>query len=187
MDTFRWISVVFSMILGLGVARLLTSAAATFRARHQATMDWIPLAWAGFIFLQQISFWWSLEELATIMTHWSFASFLLLVGLVLALFLAAALILPPSEIPAGESLRAYFEADGRWGLLAVSLFNGLAILVNFIFWDVGVLSSGAILNLALGLLPLAVFAGSRRVQIFGTVLYVPVGLYAAAQLLPTSY
>ncbi|MCX5515310.1 hypothetical protein C3941_21715 [Kaistia algarum] len=187
MDTFRWIAVVFSMILGLGVARLLTSGAAVFRARRRAEIDWIPLVWAGFIFLQQITFWWSLEELATMMPKWTFGSFLLLVGLVLALFLAAALILPPSEIAEGESLRRYFEADGRWSLIAVAVFNGLALLINLLFWGTPVLSAATFLNLALGLLPILVFAGSRRVQMLGTVLYVPVGLYAAAQLLPTSY
>ena len=187
MDTFRWIATVFSMILGLGVARLLASAVAVFRARRRAHLDWVPLVWAVFIFFQQLAFWWSMEELAAMAAHWSFTSFLMLVGLVLALFLAAALVLPPSEIAEGDDLRDYFETDGRWSLLAVAVFNGLAIVVNHVYWGTALLSPATLLNLALGVLPLVVFAGSRRVQIIGTALYVPFGLYTAAQLLPTSY
>jgi len=47
LDTFRWIATVFSMILGLGVARLLTGAVAVFRARGSAVLDTLrssPLA-----------------------------------------------------------------------------------------------------------------------------------------------
>ena len=175
------------MILGLGVARLLASAAAVFRARRHAILDWLPLVWSVLIFLQQLAFWWSLEELATMTMKWSFPSFLLLVGLVLALFLAAALILPPSEIDEGASLRAYFEKDGRWGLVAIALFNALAIVINAVFWNAPVVSIPGLVNLVLVILPLVVFGGSRRVQIAATLLYLPVGAYAFLQLVPASY
>lgn len=51
MDSFRWISVVLSMIFGLGVARVLNASALAFRLRRTVRVDWIPLAWAGCVFL----------------------------------------------------------------------------------------------------------------------------------------
>jgi len=47
MDSFRWVAVVLSIILGLGVTRLLSSAVEVFRSRNQAHLDWVPLAWEG--------------------------------------------------------------------------------------------------------------------------------------------
>lgn len=187
MDTFRWIATVFSMILGLGVARLLASAVSVFRARKRAILDWVPLAWAIFIFFQQLAFWWSMEELSTAVRSWTFPNFLLIVALVLALFLAAALILPPSEIEEGTNLRRYFETDGRWALIPVAAFNGLAILANALFWNIDVLTLAEALNFALFLLPLLAFAGPRRLQIAATLLYVPFGIIAFAELLPSHY
>ncbi len=186
MDTFRWMSTVFSLILGLGVARILVASIAIFRARGLMQIDWLPCAWAGFIFLQQITFWWSIEELATTIPSWTFQNFLLLVGLVLTLFLAAASILPSEGATTG-SLRAFFERDGRWGLLALAAFNAIAIALNVLFWHVNVFSAGELLNLGLVLLPLAVFAGSRKVQIAATLLYAPLGLIGVLQLVPMRY
>lgn len=187
MDTFRWISVVVSMILGLGVTRLLTSAVTVFRARRRARIDHLPLVWAAAIFAQQIVFWWSLEEVSNIVDRWSLAEFLLLVGLVLTLFLAAALVLPPSEMAEGESLRTFFEQDGNWAALALAAFNALAILANRVLWGDGAWSIAAGLNLALVATALAGMARARRVQVAAAALYLALVVCGAAVLAPTSY
>ncbi|HWJ76190.1 MAG TPA: hypothetical protein VNX29_23750 [Kaistia sp.] len=186
MDTFRWMSTVFSLILGLGVARILLACIALFRARGLVRIDWLPCVWAAIIFLQQITFWWSIEELATTIPSWTFPNFLLLVSLVLTLFLAAASILPTEGLTTG-SLRDFFERDGRWGLVALAAFNAIAILINALFWHVDILSAGELLNLGLVVLPLVVFVGSRRIQIIATLFYVPLGLFGVMQLVPMSY
>jgi hypothetical protein len=185
MDTFRWIATVVSMILGLGVARLLTAGVAVFRARRVVAMDGVPLVWALAIFVQQLDFWWSLGELATLPHHWTLGGFLLLVGLVLSLFLAAALILPSTEIATLASLKDFHEEDGRWALLALATFNGLAIAANRVFWQAGIMSPDVIINLILVALPLAALAGPRKVQIAATLAYGPAIVLAALALSPT--
>jgi hypothetical protein len=187
MDTFRWISVVFSMIIGLGVARLLASAAAVFRARRHARLDWLPLLWAALIFFQLLSFWWSLEELSSIIPEWTFVAFLLVVSLTITLFLAATLVLPPSELEEGLSLRRFFEQDGRFGLLALAAFNGLAVLVNHIFWRDTIFAAGEVANLLLCLLPVIAFAAPRPVQAGATLAYLPIGVLSVLSLVPSSY
>jgi|GEM_PF-3674649 len=81
MDAFKWISVVLSMILGLGVTRLLAATVAVFRSRKRARLDWVPLAWAGCIFLWQLQYWWAIIELPGMIQHWTIGSFLMLVSL----------------------------------------------------------------------------------------------------------
>lgn len=186
-DAFRWISVAVSIILGLGLARLLTAAVAQFHARRRRSFDWIPLTWAFIIFCQQISFWWSLDELSTIVARWSMGHFLMLVGLALALFLAAALILPHSESHQIHSLRDFFEDDGRWALPVLAGFNALALVADRLLWGAPLASVAVGLNLAAVLLPLIAFAAGRRVQAGATVAYVAVALFGIADLSPASY
>lgn len=187
MDTFRWISVVLSMILGLGVARLLTGAVSVFRARKSVTLDWVPLVWAAAIFIQQVAFWWSLEEAAVRRPSWTLGVFLMLILLVLALFLAASLVLPGSDMTVGDDLRTYFEQDGRWALLALALFNLVIILANWVIWGAGLLSEAVRINVALTLVPLAGFYGSRRVQAVAALAYVVIAIWGVVDLSPAAY
>lgn len=187
MDTFRWIAVVVSMILGLGVTRLLSSAVAVFKSRHRANMDSLPLIWAAVIFVQQVDFWWSLEELAVLIPRWSFAEFLMLVGLVLLLFLAAALILPQAEMEAGDGLRDHFDQDGRFALLALAMFSLLALVANLIFWGATIVSIATAINLLLFGSALVAMMRSRTVQLAACGVYVLVALAGIFQLSPASY
>jgi hypothetical protein len=186
MDTFRWISVVVSMILGLGVARLLLGAVAIFKARHGRTVDWLPLAWGAAIFLQQVTLWWSLEDAGTVAT-WTLPAFLLLVGLVLALFLAAAVIFPVDPLAPDDTFRTYFERDGRWSLLGLAAFNALAMVANWELWNEGLFAESVRLNLVLTIVPIAGFLGSRRVQAGAALAYVVLLGWSISRLSPIAY
>ena len=188
MDSFRWIAVVLSIILGLGVTRLLSSVVEVFRSRNQARLDWIPLAWAGCIFLWQIQFWWGIIELPGLIAAWTIGSFLTLVSLTLLLFISAGLILPPSKLEKNESLRESFERDGRWALASLSAYFVGALFTDWLLWTVSPVSSwGAFLGV-LTLLPiLFIWSRSRRVQAVITLLYIPLSIWAALALSRPSY
>ena len=102
------------MIVGLGVTRLLTSGVAVFRSRGSARLDWVPIAWAACVFIWQIQYWWAIIELADLHETWTLGDFLILLGLALLLFIAAALVLPHSELLDGSDLGESFKRDGRW-------------------------------------------------------------------------
>lgn len=188
MESFRWIAVVLSMILGLGVTRLLSSCVELFRARGQTRMDWIPLVWAGSIFLWQLQFWWGVLELPHLMKTWTIGSFLTLVSLTLLLFVSAGLVLPSSKLEKNDSLRAAFERDGRWALVSFSVYFALALFTDWLLWGVSPVSLWGALLVALGILPLVfVFSQSRRLQEVITLLYIPLSIWAALSLSPASY
>jgi hypothetical protein len=186
-DAFRWISVAVSMILSLGLARLLTSAVAQFHARRHRKADWLPVAWAVMIFCQQIDFWWSLEELSTLVDRWTIGSFLILVGLVLTLFIAAALILPPSDTARIDRLRSYFEEDGRWALPLLAGFNGLALAADHLLWGEPLVSKSSLLNGAAVALPFVACLGNRPVQVAATLAYVATMIVGMGFLSPAAY
>jgi hypothetical protein len=181
MDTFRWIAVIVAMILGLGLARLLISAIGIFHARRRARLDWLPLVWAATIFLQEVAFWWNLEAAASRVTNWTLPSFLMLVGLVLALFLAAALILPFNELKEGESLRTFFEQDGRWALVALAAFNIGVGALNF-RRSGGEFSEHMLLNLVFASMALLAFFGPRRAQAVASLACFPIIVWGVARL-----
>ena len=188
MDSFRWIAVVLSMILGLGITRLLSASVAVFRSRTHSRLDWVPLVWAGCIFMWQLQFWWAIIELPALVKTWSVGYFLTLVTLTLLLFVSAALVLPPLELKDGESLQDSFERDGRWSLLSLSAYFLLALAVDWVFWHVSPFSNGGGLLVPLMILPLVfLWTKSRRVQEAITLLYVPISTWAASVLSPASY
>lgn len=188
MDAFRWISVAFSMILGLGVTRILSGAILVFRSRRRATLDWIPLAWAGSTFILQLQFWWAVIELARVERVWSLFDFLTMIAIPLELFAAAALILPSEELDAGERLADEFEHDGRFGVLCLSAYAATALFADARIFGTGLVSSATALLAAEILLPL-VFAlrSGRGVRATVTVLYFLLVIGSSLILSPRAY
>lgn len=188
MDSFRWIAVALSMILGLGVTRLLSAMVAVFRSRHRVRLDWIPLAWAGCIFMWQLQYWWAVIELPSLIHVWTLPKFLTLIFLTLLLFVAAALVLPPDELKERDSLWDSFERDGRWALVALSLYFMLALFADWKLWDISPISTPGELLATLALLPLLYVMGRRRwLEVIITLSYIPLSIWAILVLSPASY
>lgn len=188
MSSFRWIAVALSMILGLGVTRLLSALVAVFRSRAHSRLDWVPLAWAGCIFIWQLQFWWAIIELSSLVKGWTIGYFLTLVFLTLLLFVSAALVLPSSELKADEDLATSFERDGRWSLLALAAYFLLAAIADWLFWNVSAVSREGGYLMGLILLPLIYLrARSRRLQVAITASFILLSVWAAWSLSPASY
>ncbi|NTV47205.1 MAG: hypothetical protein HGB11_11940 [Chlorobiales bacterium] len=188
MDAFRWISVTLSLVLGLGITRLLSSAVAVFRSREYAKMDWIPLVWATCIFIWQLQFWWAIIELPVLIKTWSIIQFLFLLALPLLLFVAAALILPHTEMEKGESLAELFVRDGRWALLFISAYFSFAIAANWYFWGISPFTYEGGLDAAQAIVPLVFLrVTSRRGQEVITILYLALSIWGAWVESPKSY
>jgi hypothetical protein len=162
MEAFRWIAISLAMILGLGVTRVLSSAIAAFRSRTHAKLDWIPLVWAAAIFVLQIQFWWAAMELPSLVHGWTLVEFLTLLGVPLALFVAAGMVLPPYELEPGASLRVLFERDGRWALLSLVVYSLLAIVIDVQLFHSPLWTPTSALLAAQVVLPLCYLAGSSR-------------------------
>jgi len=188
MATFSWISVMLSLVLGLGITRLLSSAVALFRSRGRIQTDWIPLVWAACIFLWQLQFWWAIIELSPRIMVWTPLQFLALLSLPLMLFVAAALVLPHTEMESGSSLTSSFKRDGRWALLFLAAYFFSATGANWYFWNVSPLNCRGGINLALTALPLIFLSvSSRKLEGVLTILNFVLSLFAAWTESPHAY
>ena len=174
MDEFRMIATVLSMVLGLGVTRLLLGLVTIFRIRRDSAVDWIPLTWAAILFVDQLQFWWAINQLPSVRQSFAFGDFIFLVVMTLMLFLAAAVLLPSRSEDEKEGLRRYFERDGRYGLLALGAFLVFAFIANIVFLKAAPLAAWSLLDIPMIVLPVAVFfVRSRRWQAWITAAYVP--------------
>jgi hypothetical protein len=188
MESFRWIAIALSMVLGLGVTRLLASLVVVFKSRNNSKLDWIPLVWAGNIFLWQIQFWWAIIELPGIVKVWTLGSFLTLLCLTLLLYVSAALVLPHTELKNNESLLVSFELDGRWSLVSLSAYFVLALFSDWWFWSMTPVSLKGTALTALILLPyLFLWSRSRRLQEAISIIYILLSIWSAIALSPASY
>jgi len=187
MGAFKYVSVTLSLLLGLGVTRLLTGVVGVFQARSRATVRWVPLVWAAAIFITQLQFWWAIIELETLVKTWTLVHFGSLLLLPLLLFVASALVLPQT-LDADEDLATFFERDGRWGLLCLSAYSLLAICANALFFDTAPLSQAGAMLAVEAALP-AVYLGAKtdRVRAATTVAYLLAVLVGAWMLSRHSY
>jgi len=119
------------IIIGLGVADLLTSFHKLLRASGRVRWDWLTLLYAAYMLFGMIVFWW-----------WQFGypgegkTLTVLQFLPNFLFLALSFLMVasalPDEVPAeGLDLREFYlgTVRHRWGLLTISLFANLIGLV----------------------------------------------------------
>lgn len=188
LNSFNRIWVAPSIILGIGIARLLSDALLLFRSRSRAKMDWVPLAWATCIFLWQIQYLWAVVELPTLSATWTLIDFAYLLILSLLLFLAGALVLPDSELAVGESLEKSFRDDGRWALVALSFWCFSAVAVNWKWFGLSPISMQAAIMLVVALVPLIyLIAPSRRVREWVSIANVALTLWAVWVLSPKTY
>ena len=60
MDAFSYLSVLLSIILGLGLTQLLTAVGRVIRHRDRVRVDWLPMLWAGVLLVVYVQVWWSM-------------------------------------------------------------------------------------------------------------------------------
>jgi hypothetical protein len=187
MTAFKFVSVTLSMLLGLGVTRLLTGLVGVFQSRAHVKVRWPPLVWAGAIFIAQIQFWWAVIELDHSVTVWTLGRFASLLVLPLLLFLASALVLP-SASTVEEDLEVFFERDGRWALACLSLYALVAMVANAWFFRTSPLSvSGAFLAVEAALPLIYLRAKSSTLRGWVTASYFAVVVVAAWVVSPHAY
>jgi hypothetical protein len=126
MGPFEYISVLTSIIVGLGMAHLLKGIARIVQSPGKRKAYWVHLVWVAFMFFQAVFFWWweygleSLEE-------WTITTYLFVLLFAVLIYLTCALLFP-DDFEGYGSYEEYFYSRRRW-------FFGLMIaffLVDFI-------------------------------------------------------
>jgi hypothetical protein len=119
-DIFPHIRIVMGMVIGLGVARLLSGVARIVQHPTQYPLYPVHLAWVASVLLMLAHFWWWEFGLFHV-EHWTFGKYLFLLGYAVTLFLLCALLFPDSMLDY-SGYEDFFYARRGWffGLLALT-------------------------------------------------------------------
>jgi len=113
MDAFSYLSVLLSIIIGLGITQLLMAVGRLIRHRDRVRVDWLPLLWAAVLLIVFVQVWWSMFGLRTY-NEWNFFRFLLVLSQTCALYMMAALVLPEQIEDTSVDLAAHYDRQHRW-------------------------------------------------------------------------
>jgi len=102
--------VLVSLIIGLGLAELLSGIAKTIRNKEKVRLYWIHSVFIAVIFLALLQTWWEIWGVRET-PAWTFIDLLLMLGGPIGLFLISHLVFP--EQLAGSNLRSFYYEEMR--------------------------------------------------------------------------
>ena len=118
MDQFEYLSVVVSVITGLGITHLLTGLGRFLGGPDSPRVFWVHVIWSANIVLYQAFFWWFTFKWADNAT-WTFGLFMFVMAYAILLYLLA-VILYPVELPPSFDFREHFHRRRRWFFFLLS-------------------------------------------------------------------
>ena len=167
MEAFTHLSILLSIIIGLGITELLTGLGRLIERRAQARVYPPALSWVLFLLVVYVQTWWTDYGLRS-HDQWTFLQFSVVLLQPITLYLLSVLALPhgPSEL----DLRANYFGHRRWFFGLFALLPLVSILKDLVVRHS--LPSG--LNLAFhGLLFMVACVGviARRDSLHQTLAY----------------
>ena len=127
MEAFDYLSVLVSIVLGLGITQLLSGFGTWLEQRQNFRAYGPAIAWAGFLLLVHVQTWWTMYGMRGF-DSWNFLQFAVVLMQPIVLFLLAVIVLPGPNAPKNDP-RENFLAQRRWfygllmGLVAVSVLK----------------------------------------------------------------
>lgn len=134
MEVFSHLSVLISIILGLGLSHLLSRVGELFQARaahgQRVKVYWVQMTWVVIVFLAHVQLWWALFLWTERLKSASFFDFLLVLLGPVTLFLASRIVLPDLEDTPTVDLKEYFHAIRPWFFTVLALYPIVAALTE---------------------------------------------------------
>jgi hypothetical protein len=127
MDAFSYLSVLLSIVLGLGLTQLLSALGRLLGHRDRVRFYWLPLLWTAVLFVVYVQVWWTSFGLRQ-RPAWSFLDFLIVLTQTATLYLMAALLLPEQVEGETVDLATHYEKHHRWffGFFLATLIVSIA-------------------------------------------------------------
>lgn len=125
MEIFEYIAVLTSIIIGLGMAQLLSGVTRIIQHPEHAKPYWIHLCWVFYMFVYAVFWWWWEFELGAI-KEWTFGVYLFVIFYAFLVFLMCSLLFP-KDFSGYDGFKGYFYAKRAWffGVLASTEIIGL--------------------------------------------------------------
>jgi len=123
MDPFSYLSVLISIILALGMTRVLAGVGEMLQARSRRRIYWVHLAWIVNLFLYLVVAWWIFYRWRN-QQPWTFFLFIFVLISPTILFLASLLLFPPEgALDQFVDYKKHYYANHRAFFILFSLFT----------------------------------------------------------------
>ena len=124
MDLFEFLMVLLSIIVGLGLAEILTGTAKILRDGRHAAFSWAHSFAVASIFMAMLQTFWEAWGLRSI-EAWTYPAMLLMLGGPVLLFVIANVLFPGDD--GAEDLGEYYFARTRliWSLAVIAVIVGV--------------------------------------------------------------
>lgn len=131
MDNFSYLSVLISIVLGLGITQILSGFGRWVENRATFPAYAPSIVWAVLLLIMHVQTWWSMYGLRQ-HERWTFLQFFVVLLQPIVLYLLSSLVLP-SQSCAVADLKSNYSAQRRWffgllmALLAVSVVRDVVL------------------------------------------------------------
>jgi hypothetical protein len=125
MDSFTYISVLLSIVLGLAITQVLLGFRALILTRAKVKLYNPTLIWAAIALLIPIQAWWADFSMRR-QSNWTFLALLMILLHAISIYMFAALVLPDISGENIADLKQHFFAHRSWlfgAALATSVFS----------------------------------------------------------------
>jgi hypothetical protein len=113
MDSFSYLSVLLSIILGLAITQVLLGFRGLILTRAKVKLYLPTIIWAGLALLIAIQAWWASFGLRT-RASWTFLGFIMIVLQAISVYMATAVVLPDITGDSIIDLRDHYFAHRSW-------------------------------------------------------------------------
>jgi len=126
-ESFSYLSVLLSIVLGLAITQVLQGFRGLILTRAKVKLYPPTVIWAGFALLLAIQAWWAGFSMRT-HANWTFVALLVIMLQTISIYMVAALVLPEVAGDALVDLRDHYFAHRSWffGAAFGSAFFSLA-------------------------------------------------------------
>jgi len=136
MTPFEYVSVLISIVLGLGITQIVSGVADIIHQWNKVKLYWPHLMWIAFVFFLHIQEWWVLYDLRTL-SEWKLPTFLFIILYPINLFILARILFPSVGADSVDFKKFYFENFRKffvWAVILIALSLSDNILFNGYSW-----------------------------------------------------
>ncbi len=132
MTPFDYVSVLISIILGLGITQIMTGLADLVHRWDRVKLYWPHLLWIILVFVLHIQEWWVTYQQFSGMDSWRLATFLLFILYPMNLFILARILFPFNPQEDSLDMKVFYYANFQKFFLCTMILNVLSIITNVI-------------------------------------------------------
>ncbi|MBL7871474.1 MAG: hypothetical protein JNM78_07675 [Cyclobacteriaceae bacterium] len=137
MTPFEYVTVLISIILGLGITQIVSGIADMVQRWQEVKLYWPHLLWIVFVFFLHIQEWWVLYEMRSVST-WMLPTFLFTILYPINLFILARILFPTTYMDSGTDFKSFYFDNFRkffvWAAILVALSIADNLFVNDYTW-----------------------------------------------------